>query len=840
MIIKRIELTNWGPHQSLKADLTANVVGVIGGNGKGKSNFLQAIDYGLNGNLNKQNKECYIYNFGKEDGATKATVKIEFSKNGQDGEITRSITKAGSSRKLVWEGKEYKSDAEVSAQMAKIMGADKAAMANAIFIKQGCLAALVKGTPAERLSIFQKLMNLSFLDSRYNDLHGRIEKLKKGVTDYRPALDVVAAQLASTKDQIEHWTVNTPEDKSEDIRLIREAITAKTLHDTASVNVSHARGNLIYAQTSYREVLATFGYTDISEIDDVLTQLNDDIAAYQLYSSTKESMDTVNATIQTLSDAKASLTEELLSAKAKVLSLQEEQVIRDEIKTLNDQISELEAIKALKRRLSEAISYRQDIENKLKQCRTKAQESTMLFEASAEMLESLIASKASEINTLRLRKAYLEGEYHEDVCPVCGNHLVPVDDATRSTLLAEVQNALADAEKLHERAVSKKEILRSDKVSAELAVTLTEKQLQEANSRVTEVEEKLKQYTVNEDVTVESLTTQRYTLQEKLTVHSVNSNIVESKKHSIQAYDKQLAVQTANLIRLQDQLNKLNPDAFYKADLTLLTDSLNKAKLARNNVASALSAVTAAETMLNTFRQQFDAQHESFESNGAVEWVRDTFNMEDLYVDELEALLPELESHQESRRMAEATISNLRTTTTQLITERQRLLDKMKVEEERLQLIDDLETVARMTNKNGLPLAYMNNVFDHITGMVQEMLSRMGANFTVIKDDERPCTFRFIRTDDNTGYSMPQEMLSGGQAIRLSLALLIACQQLILPEVGLLVLDEPSSHMDAEGVDSLKELFLQMTSIFHSSETQLITVDHNPCLIAALEKVIQL
>jgi DNA repair exonuclease SbcCD ATPase subunit len=124
--------------------------------------------------------------------------------------------------------------------------------------------------------------------------------------------------------------------------------------------------------------------------------------------------------------------------------------------------------------------------------------------------------------------------------------------------------------------------------------------------------------------------------------------------------------------------------------------------------------------------------------------------------------------------------------------------------------------------------------------MVQEMLSKMGANFTVIKDDERPCTFRFIRTDDNSGYSMPQEMLSGGQAIRLSLALLIACQQLILPEVGLLVLDEPSSHMDAEGVDSLKELFLQMTSIFHSSETQLITVDHNPSLVAALEKVIQL
>ena len=44
MKIKKIELKTWGPHKLLTLDMDASVVGIVGANGKGKSNLLQAID----------------------------------------------------------------------------------------------------------------------------------------------------------------------------------------------------------------------------------------------------------------------------------------------------------------------------------------------------------------------------------------------------------------------------------------------------------------------------------------------------------------------------------------------------------------------------------------------------------------------------------------------------------------------------------------------------------------------------------------------------------------------------------------------------------------------------
>ena len=64
MRIKHITIKDWGPHKEIDEDTDASIVGIIGSNGKGKSNLLQALDFCLNGNLNKQNKELYIRNFG--------------------------------------------------------------------------------------------------------------------------------------------------------------------------------------------------------------------------------------------------------------------------------------------------------------------------------------------------------------------------------------------------------------------------------------------------------------------------------------------------------------------------------------------------------------------------------------------------------------------------------------------------------------------------------------------------------------------------------------------------------------------------------------------------------
>jgi ABC-type sulfate/molybdate transport systems ATPase subunit len=116
----------------------------------------------------------------------------------------------------------------------------------------------------------------------------------------------------------------------------------------------------------------------------------------------------------------------------------------------------------------------------------------------------------------------------------------------------------------------------------------------------------------------------------------------------------------------------------------------------------------------------------------------------------------------------------------------------------------------------------------------------MGSNFNVIPDPERACSFLFVRTDNSSKFEMQQEQLSGGQAIRLALALLLACQQLILPDIGLLVLDEPSSHIDSEGVEQMRDLFISLRSVLQNTHMQLIIVDHNEKLTTSFETTIVL
>lgn len=840
MIIKRIELTNWGPHKSLKADLLANVVGVIGGNGRGKSNFLQAIDYGLNGNLNKQNKELYIYNFGKEDGATKATVKIEFSKNGQDGEITRTISKSGSTRKLIWEGREYKSDAEVSAQMTKIMGADKAAMANAIFIKQGCLAALVKGTPAERLSIFQKLMNLSFLDSRYNDLHNKIEKLKSGITDYRPALDVLVTQLKATKDSIQSLQGSIREDPSESIAHLDATIELTNKVESSRNSVAVARGKLFNATEHYKKLCAESELGAEDDIASLITSIDDTLRTYDIYVTTKAE---VCETTRTVADLKNTLTElkkQIQSQEAVVLSADAVEELRKKKKELYDVwcvVSKKEDLTEKQARLQNEITQlKKDVlaaEAKLKEVNATT---------NITSLDSLIDSRASDITALRLRKEFLEsGTTHGGTCPVCGAGMRAMSDEDIRNWLTEVTSQLAEATTQFEKLRKMRKTMLNTITEAEHTVHIHKTLLIRKVKELSDTEESLKQLPTSEDKTLDGILKELNTIEDTINNNAEQTSVLMSYKSKLAVYSKTFA---ATKRKLQQQEECLKA-ASEQVDDTVNKDELlakrRTAELLLRNLTEAKAAINSAKKLVSTFTDMEQVSVVLLEDSPGPNYIANKFfNGTIPGKDSLLELKAKLQEELEAYMVDNATLTSLKTSFIELTKKQQELNEKIKAEEGRLQLISDLETVGRITNKNGLPLAYMNSIFDHITGMVQEMLAKMGANFTVIKDDERPCTFRFIRTDDTTGYAMPQEMLSGGQAIRLSLALLIACQQLILPEVGLLVLDEPSSHMDAEGVDSLKELFLQMTSIFHSSETQLITVDHNPSLIAALEKVIQL
>jgi DNA repair exonuclease SbcCD ATPase subunit len=82
--------------------------------------------------------------------------------------------------------------------------------------------------------------------------------------------------------------------------------------------------------------------------------------------------------------------------------------------------------------------------------------------------------------------------------------------------------------------------------------------------------------------------------------------------------------------------------------------------------------------------------------------------------------------------------------------------------------------------------------------------------------------------------------LSGGQRVRLSIAFLLAVQQLIIPELGLLVLDEPTTHVNDEGVESLADLLQNLGAQLASSDAQIVVCDHDHRLERAFQITVRL
>ena len=67
--------------------------------------------------------------------------------------------------------------------------------------------------------------------------------------------------------------------------------------------------------------------------------------------------------------------------------------------------------------------------------------------------------------------------------------------------------------------------------------------------------------------------------------------------------------------------------------------------------------------------------------------------------------------------------------------------------------------------------------------------------------------------------------------MKLAVAFLLGLQSTTIPDVGLLVMDEPSTHLDPDCVDELRELLTVMGPQFAAREAQIIVCDHNPRLI---------
>ena len=149
MKINKVTLTNFRNYESVEVFFEKGVNIILGDNGVGKTNLIEAIDYLTLGKSFKTNDELELIRFNQEF----AKVEIELDRNGKK-TLKAIISKEG--KKISYNDIELKKLSELSGKMVDV-----------IFVPEDVL--FFKGSPNERRRFLD--INLSSLNSSYlNDL----------------------------------------------------------------------------------------------------------------------------------------------------------------------------------------------------------------------------------------------------------------------------------------------------------------------------------------------------------------------------------------------------------------------------------------------------------------------------------------------------------------------------------------------------------------------------------------------------------------------------------------------------------------------------------------------
>lgn len=833
MKILELELKNWGPHAHVHYHLNSSVIGVMAPNGSGKSNLLEAVKFALTGTA-EENLKTYVRQSGDEDSQAKeAMVRMVFEKNGMKGTISRFIRLSGNGkRELIWDGSsEPITDANgVDAKMAEIFNADKDTIKNAIFIAQGELDKLFYGSPSESEKTMSNLLGIAFIPKRAEYIRTREDAIKSTIKDltgeqkYCEELKVnLLAERVRVTDELEklkdipeafrevgeldakesEW-VNASSEFSK-LRLEKEGLT----HDNAPsvgeletwerelaklkkkketlLDQKRELQNKISARSSYLESVERI--TEAQEkrqkvsksLEAVLPKANmpdAELAQYEAWKSIFPGWRVAEANVKQATQL----------VQGHVRSIQE-------FMKLHPEPTDDAAIEELEKSLNSAVQLESVLSNNY------------------TLLQSLRGSEVTQ-------------------CPTCGSTSLNAEyvDARLASTLSEWETAKSDV-------ISKRRNLTERRTLASTKSQQAAK-YQEAQKALIEARRAL------DDIKLPKLTEQEVddTLAEVRTAKSQKASLeteIRGYDQCISAYEgqKTRALQEFSEADLKDDSKPLLDDV--QAQLaeidTHIIDKDQQIKNGReaiNKEATVNARYEAASLRFSKAEEARNAMQPRIEALAKWSSVEDQYTVRSLAEDlqRLYDLYLATKAEMESIERQEQAYHKRHTD----------LLTQLEKDSEKRGVISDYEALRNALCRTGIPSEYMSDCFRQLIDRTNENLSMMNTPFLLQADPTQTCRFLFQRTDMEDAPWLPQEKLSGGQKVRLTIAFLLAIHALVIPDVGLLVLDEPSCHLDEDSISALRELIAHLNEVMRTRGVTIIMCDHSETLKTAFVETIVL
>lgn len=835
MRLLELSLCNFRNHEGSKTwgedVLNHAMVGITGTNASGKSSLMMGIEWLLTGKLDG-NQMMHVFGYG--DIYDKASGSLRFEKDGRVCTIERVIGK-GSKRKFTVDGEEFVKAADVDQKMSEVLGPDLASVARIVFVRQGDLTLFLYGTPTDRERLFTKLMDVGYLTKVGKTIEDKISNLEGHFdVDYDLVFQAHDEQYNNEKADLaqleaKHRSVNYDYEKHNALISLQEASRhvndlAKTLkvhkEDVRTVEEKIKRHksakDLEAARDEHQEKLHTLMKS--------LDQINNMHKVKQLLDSRKAKLVKVTEGIKPVDRERKSLEAELKATGKKALDLKSPKV-KALFKLAKDKNPQTFSLVTWWSKMAEAsykLSKSESLSSELKKVVARKKRISASKNKKTDELQKEISKTKESLRDVKL----LLDLCGSSTCPTCNQEvkdLPPKKElTTRQTKLSnELDKLLEETSDVIEKANLEWDQATQKEANIETALRAVDdaKALIQKNGLskyIPEIEDRTLENVIHYIQTEDALEKVLSDLGKlDAAKKDLEEDIQKLEAVSEEAKDEGSKTQLeSSILELKSEIQDINRDL---ESVTTSKETLkNKKEKVEETSASLDKHLKEAESYSEQFREDFVSR---VINDPAVA------NRPLSFFEEAKSLKQGLKSNIE---LIKERLTKLETT--------RKKLEKERVEnEECCKFIAKLKLLRDVFKKGGLPSLYIETVFTELCEVTRTYLNKMDSNFDIKRDPECTVGFLFQRNDQKSDMWQPQENLSGGQKVRLGLAFLIAVQQVLAQDLGLLVLDEPSLHLDDEGVDCLRELLTGMGDLLSGTSSQVVVGDHKEALIPAFK-----
>lgn len=218
MILERLRLQNFRSYRDAEVCFDRGLFLVLGENGSGKTSILEAISFALFKEFNGSISDLV------HAGMESMSVTLEFSAGGHRYRVERTRRKNASGARLQMldgDGATLlaQGDAEVTREIERCLGIDGQMFLNAIYVRQGEIDQLVTETPAARKKIVGKLLGIESLQKAWENM-GRL------IDEFRHREELLAREAAG-KEEVERRLgeqAGALEEKEERLHELRQLL----------------------------------------------------------------------------------------------------------------------------------------------------------------------------------------------------------------------------------------------------------------------------------------------------------------------------------------------------------------------------------------------------------------------------------------------------------------------------------------------------------------------------------------------------------------------------------------------------------------------------------------